>query len=319
MTALPRPTTRQPSRRHFLRAATASLGTLATGLPGLVTAAQPRTWRMRLAFSSVMLGGLPIEEVCERAAKLGFEALDLWSAFDGCNHLPDVVQRLGPDGLKQLLAKNKLSLCSFSTYSTRWDRIGFPGYADFIAKFGGGVVVRGSEYLKPKPQTADPAAPPPPPLDLTASMRGFFERLKPEIEQAAQAKARLAIENHGHALLDSLDSFKAFVDLNPAPQHVGIAIAPYHLQGANASVDEAIRIAGSQLLFFYAWQRGEPLNQLPGIGPADFNPWIKALAEVNYQGYVNPFLHGHPTPEELSSALTKSRAYLESCAAKANA
>ena len=30
---------------------------------------------MRLAFSSVMLGELPIEEVCAQAAKLGFEAL----------------------------------------------------------------------------------------------------------------------------------------------------------------------------------------------------------------------------------------------------
>lgn len=261
-----------------------------------------------------MLGGLPIEEVCERAAGFGFEAIDLWSAFDGCNHFPDVLARLGPDGLKQLLAKHKLDLCSFSTYATKWDRTGFPGYAEFIQKFGGGLVVRQSEYPKPvDPQAPVPAGPP----DLTASMRGFFEGLKPQIEQAAQAKARLAIENHGHALLGSLDSLKAFVDLNPDPKHVGIALAPYHLQGIDASIEEAIRIAGSQLFFFYAWQKGEGMSQLPGQGPVDCVPWLAALAKINYSGYVNPFMHGHPSLDELSPAIRKSCDYLMACKAKA--
>jgi hypothetical protein len=42
--------------------------------------------------------------------KLGFEALDIWCPFDNCNHLADVVARLGPDGLKQLLAKHQLTV-----------------------------------------------------------------------------------------------------------------------------------------------------------------------------------------------------------------
>jgi pimeloyl-ACP methyl ester carboxylesterase len=163
------------------------------------------------------------------------------------------------------------------------------------------VVVRESQYINGKP------------AELTAAMRSFFERLKPQIDQAAATKVRLAIENHGDALLSTPDSFKAFVDLNPAPQHVGLAVAPFHLQNIRVSVEEVIRTAGSQLLFFYAWQSAAGINQLPGHGPADFAPWLKALADVNYQGYVNPFMHGHPSPDELSAGLAKANSYLKAC------
>ena len=273
---------------------------------GPAHAAPASAWRMRLAFSSVMFAELPIEEVCERAAKLGFEAIDIWCPFDRCKHLADVVARLGPDGLKRLLARHQLGLASFTTYTTKAETVGFPAYADFIGKFGGGVVVRESQYIDVKP------------AELTAAMRAFFEKLKPQIEQAAQTKVRLAIENHGDALLGTPDSFKAFVDLNPAPQHVGLAIAPYHLQNIKASVEDVIRTAGSQLLFFYAWQSADGMNQLPGHGPADFVPWLKALAGIHYQGFVNPFMHGIPSPDELSAGIAKAYAYLKDCHAKAD-
>lgn len=282
-------------RRQFLRTTAAT----ALALAGHARGAPDSAWRMRLAFSSVMLAELPIEEVCERAAKLGFEAIDIWCPFDNCKHLADAVARLGPDGLKALLAKHKLALASFTTYVTKTEAVGFPAYADFIGKFGGGVVVRGSEYIDVKAE------------NLTTAMRAFFEKLKPQIEKAAETKVRLAIENHHSALLSTPDSFKAFVDLNPSPQHVGLGIAPYHLQNLKASVEDTIRTAGSQLLFFYAWQSAAGVKQLPGHGPADFTPWLKALADIRYQGFVNPFMHGHPTPEELSAGMTKACAYLK--------
>ncbi len=284
-------------RRQFLRTTAAA----ALALLGHARATPAAAWRMRLAFSSVMLAELPIEEVCARAAILGFEAIDIWCPFDNCKHLADVVARLGPDGLKQLLAKHQLALGSFTTYTTKTEAIGFPAYADFIGKFGGGVVVRGSDYINVKSE------------NLTTAMRAFFEKLKPQIEKAAETKVRLAIENHHSALLSTPDSFKAFVDLNPAPQHVGLGIAPYHLQNLKASVEEAIRTAGSQLLFFYAWQSADGIKQLPGHGPADFTPWLKALADIRYQGFVNPFMHGHPTAEELSAGMTKACSYLKEC------
>ena len=52
------------------------------------------------------------------------------------------------------------------------------------------------------------------PKELTAKMKAFLEALKPELELADKYDSYLAVENHGHALLDGPDSFKAFVDLN---------------------------------------------------------------------------------------------------------
>ena len=101
----------------------------------------------------------------------------------------------------------------------------------------------------------------------------LVSNLPPEL--AEKHKSYLAIENHGNALLCSQDSFKAFVDNNTSSR-LGIALAPYHVQRQKESVTEAIRICGKQLLFFYAWQSYKGLEQLPGIGPTDMTPWMRA-------------------------------------------
>ena len=91
-----------------------------------------------------------------------------------------------------------------------------------------------------------------------------------------------------------------------------------HLANASgASVEEAIRICGRQLLFFYAWQNAPGTGQLPGHGPTDFTPWIAALAKAGYARPVNPFMHGHPEPDAMAAALAKSRDYLRACYDKA--
>jgi sugar phosphate isomerase/epimerase len=168
-----------------------------------------------------------------------------------------------------------------------------------LGKAGGGVAVRGS--------TA-----PCEPRELTKKMKQFLEQLKPEVELAEKHDSYLAIENHGHALLDSLDSFRAFAELNQSPR-LGVALAPYHLQTIKASVSDAIRICGNQLFFFYAWQHAPETKQLPGIGPTDFKPWLQALADVGYRGFVNPFMHGEPVPDQMDIALRQSRDYLRQC------
>ena len=246
---------------------------------------------MRLSTSSIHYTSLPIEQACQRIAALGFEAIDIWSPHAGCPHLDDAKDRLGPDGLKQVLEQNKLKTYAWSVYSG-----GFPKYADFIGAMGGGVAVRGSTQRHP-------------PEEMTARMKEFVEGLKPELELAEKHNVYLAIENHSGQLLNSLDSFKAFMDAARHPR-LGIALAPYHLQRIDASVEEAIAICGERLLFFYAWQAQPGTQQLPGVGPTDFTPWLAALAKVNYRWYVNPFMHGEPEPDEMTAALRTSREYL---------
>ncbi len=285
------------NRRDFLKAI--GIGTTAAvGAPVLSAWSQETAgkgkWRMRLSTSSIHFMQLPIEQACERIAKLGFEAIDIWSAHEGCPHLDDVANRLGPEGLKELLTKHKLKLVAFSVYSG-----GYARYAQLLGKAGGGVAIQGS---------AGPCKP----EELTSRMRQFIEDLKPLVELAEKYNSYLTIENHGQALLDSLDSFKAFVDVNKSPR-LGIALAPYHLQTIQASVPEAIRICGKQLFFFYAWQNYPDAKQLPGIGPTDMTPWIQALAEIRYRRFVNPFMHGHLEPDVMAANLAQSRDYLKDC------
>jgi len=94
-----------------------------------------------------------------------------------------------------------------------------------------------------------------------------------------------------------------------------MARAPFHIQARGESVSDAIRAAGSSLLFFYAWQYDPRMTtgQLPGHGPADFTPWLAGLARVSFRGYVNPFLHSEPPPDATFAALAQSRDYLNAC------
>jgi len=283
------------SRRSFLKHAALGLaaGAFAPvhGLAGSPFETRP-PWRCRLSTSSVHFKQLPLEQACERIAKLGFEAVDIWSAYQGCPHLDDARTRLGPDGLRALLVKHRLKLYAFSCYVG-----GYAKYAELLGKAGGGVAIQGS-------------AGPCPPAELPAKMRAFLESLRPLAELAEKNRSYLAIENHGDALLNSLDSFKALMDLNRSPR-LGIALAPYHLQAIGASVEEAIGICGRQLFFFYAWQNQPGTGQLPGHGPTDFRPWLRALAKANYRRYVNPFMHGEVETEAMSAALAKARDYLK--------
>jgi sugar phosphate isomerase/epimerase len=289
------------SRREFLGTTTCgtAAGLAAAGwLAARPASAAERKWKMRLSGSSINFSSLPIERACERLAALGFEAVDVWSAHAGCPHLDDVQKRLGAEGLKEVLAKNKLKLYAFSVYAG-----GYPRYAELLGKCGGGVAIRDS-------------APPCDPKDRRPRMKAFLEALKPDVELAEKHHSYVAIENHGGALVDSIDSIKVFADLNKNPR-LGIALAPYHIQALRQSVVDAILACGPHLLFFYAWQNAPGLGQLPGHGPADFTPWIAALAKIEYQWYVNPFLHNEPKPDVTAGALAKARDYLKQCYAKA--
>ena len=289
------------SRRNFLRISSAAAAGMAgaCGLSRMSRGEDQAPWKMRLSCSSINFASLPIEEAVGRIAALGFDAVDIWSAHAGCPHLDDVLDRLGPDSLKELLTKHELDLYSFSVYAG-----GYPRYAELLGKVGGGVAVRGSGGFKD-------------PNDLTASMKHLLEGLKPELELAEKYNSYLAIENHsGNSLLNYLDSLKAFTDLNRHPR-LGIALAPYHIQINQESVEEAIQLCGDQLLFFYAWQHAPGTGQLPGIGPTDCTAWLAALAKVHFRYPVNPFMHHEPEPDQMSEALAHSCSYLKSCHQKA--
>jgi sugar phosphate isomerase/epimerase len=240
-----------------------------------------------------MFSGLSLEEFCGQAARLGFKGIDLWAPFGHCRHLEEARQ-LGADGFRNLLEKNGLEIGAWTTYRTKVDERGFPGFAEFIGACGGGVVVRESKYAKVAND------------QLEEALRAFFQELQPEIDLARKHRVKLAIENHGDALLDTVESMEMFVKLNPAPDVVGIALAPYHVQAIKAPVTDAIRACGSQLLFFYAWQMEKGIKQLPGHGPVDLTPWLQALKQQQFHHWMTPFMHGDLPAGEMDAAVEKA-------------
>ena len=262
---------------------------------------------MKLATASVMFDKLPIENICKIAQRLKLDALDIWGPFKyyntHCDHLKDFKKRLGGKGLRDLMTKHKLEVAAFTLYQD----CKFSDYWEMVRDYGGGVIVRSDRAKRSSAK------------DMTKNMRAFFEGLKPEIELAEKSNSILAIENHAGGLLNSIESFKAFVELNPNTKRVGIAFAPFHLQGyKDIPMEEFLKVAGPQMKFFYAWQRGTQKDrfgtgQLPGFGPVDFTPWLKAMAEANYSQYLSIFLHGHGPTDETQANVAKSRSYLLDC------
>jgi sugar phosphate isomerase/epimerase len=282
------------SRRRLMLAAT----TMAPLSVAFQTVGEP--WPLRLATSSLLFWQSGIKDACRRIGNLGFHAVDIWSAFAHCTHLEEAKANLGPSGTKKLLADAKLELCAMTVY---WS--GYEAFAKMLGEMGGGVVVRNSEAIGNGSGS------------LTAKMKLFLESLKPEIDLAARYGGRIAVENHSGAtrLLNRMDSFKAFLDLNTSP-YVGIALAPYHVQRNQETVEEVIRTSGKQLWFFYAWQSGTGLEQLPGYGPTDFTPWLETLRAIDYRGYLTVFMHGEIESAQMELALSKSVAYLKNCYAR---
>jgi len=279
-------------------------------------AGTPAPWRMRLSTSSVLFNTLPVEQACARIADAGYEAVDFWQGERfNTNHLDEALDRLGPSGLTRLLAEKRLRLCSFTCFF-----IGIDRYAEMLGAAGQGeaAFIRESRYYGNAPNNSGGATRPTDLAGLRRQMRDLVESLKPQLALADKYNFRIAIENHSNAILNSVDSFKVFLDLATHPR-LWIAIAPYHLQRDHTPVDEVIALAGHRTLFFYAWQNEPDINQLPGFGSTGFTPWIRALAKVNYLGYVNPFMHDNRheiSPDQMSPAIVRARRYLEQCGEK---
>jgi sugar phosphate isomerase/epimerase len=284
-------------RRALLRAGGGLAALSLLRVPWALGGGREAAWRLKLALSSVMLSQLSLDVFCRRAAELGFKGIDLWGPFGTCRHLIEA-RELGADGWRRLLEKHQLEVAAYTTYRTKGHAEGFPAFAEFIGAAGGGLVVRESAYAKSSEE----------------QLQKFFKALEPEIELARKHRVRLAIENHADAILDTLESIRLFVKLNPAPDVVGISLAIYHLQARKISIEEAIRACGKQLMFVYAWQQGRGLVQLPGHGPADFTPWLKTLAREGFGGWMTPFMHGEEPVEKMAAAVRKASQYLESAA-----
>jgi sugar phosphate isomerase/epimerase len=303
------------SRRRF------TLATLAVtaGAPALfgrlASAADLATqgFRLRYILSSSMYGCADLEAILGEVKKTGTKAIDIWPLPHGNQR--EQIEQMGENRFAGLLKKNGVSLGCITQY--KLGPFGLQEEMRFANRLGCSLIVTGGHG--PKGLAGN---------ELKKAVQKFAEQMKPHLEVAQQTGVTIAIENHGNNLIESPDSMKWLVELCPS-DHLGIALAPYHLLQNPKRIAGLIRSLGNRIKMFYAWQHGmgsskkmpkeQELLQMPGRGSLDFGPIVKALQAIDYSGFTSIFMH--PVPRgipilEPTSAVTKeinhARAYLDS-------
>jgi sugar phosphate isomerase/epimerase len=304
-----------PSRREFCRrliAGAAGMG-LATG----TAAGIDTTFKLKYITASSMYGRMKLDVILPEIRRTGANHIDIWPEHHANQR--EQIEQMGRDKFAALLKHHKVKL----GIVTRFDLGPFALQEEmrFVKELGGSMIIcgaRGPRGLKGR--------------ELRAAVAAFIEKMRPHIDAAAKTGIVVGIENHANSLVESPDSMRWLAELAPS-EHIGIALAPYHLPQDPILISRLIRDIGPRLVHFYAWQHGmgchkklpkeQELLQLPGRGKLDFAPIVSALKATGYHGWTEIFMHPVPrgipilpTAKEVTDQINRSREYLETCLAK---
>jgi sugar phosphate isomerase/epimerase len=276
-------------------------------------------FKLRYVLSSAMYGEMPLEVILPEVSKVGAEAIDIWCRVHGNQR--EQIAEMGDEAFGGLLAKHRVQL----GVSTRYPLGPFKLQEEmaWVKKFGGKMVLCGCTGPK-EPEGAE----------ARTAISNFIEEMKPHVAKAEELGIIIAIENHSKQALYHPDSLRYFGELNRS-KHLGVAFAPHHLHKWADQIPALLRdLGGDQIPFVYFQEHSDgifakaskeiEMQQMPGFGGGlDYNLIIKVLRDVHYKGYVEIFMHPTPrgipvlpTVEEITSAIQKSRAYVEDCVAK---
>jgi sugar phosphate isomerase/epimerase len=308
---------RQPSlnRRAFHHAALLS----AAGCPfmGRASAADTAAFQPRYILGSCMYGYTPLAEILPEVKKVGASAIDIWPKSHGNQR--EQLDEMGEDKFAALLRQHDVTLGCITQY--KLGPFGLQDEMRLAARLGCQTIVTGGRG--PKGLRGN---------DLKVAVAKFIEQMKPHLQVAEETGVTVAIENHANNLIESPDSLKWLAELAPSP-HLRIALAPYHLPQQPQQLADLIRSLAGNIAVFYAWQHGmgcmtklpkeQELLQMPGRGDLDFAPLWSALAEIQYQGWTEIFMHPVPrgipileTTTQVTAEINRSRKYLASCLSK---
>ena len=307
---------RKLSRRRF--AATGLGAASAAWLARWSAAADRREWQPRYLLASCMYGYADLGTILPEVAKTGAAAIDLWPKVHGNQR--EQLEAMGEQRFAALLRQHGVSLGCLTQY--KLGPFALRNEMRLAQRLGCSTIVtgaRGPKGLKG--------------AELKRAVGDFLEQMKPHLETAAETGVTVAIENHGSNLIESPDSLKWLAELRPS-EHLAVALAPYHLPQDPDLLAQLIRDLGDSIAVFYAWQHGmgcmrklpkaQELLQMPGRGQLDFGPLVDALAEIDYTGWTEIFMHPVPrgvpileSPSAVTAEINRARRYLNDVAKRA--
>lgn len=280
-----------------------------------LNAAVPQAgFQFNYLLASCMYGYLYLGEILPEVSKCGTSHLDIWPKRHGNQR--EQLADLGPELFQKLLDQHKVQLSCITQY--KLGPFGLQEEMKLAQQLGCTTIVTGGSG----PKNLKGAA-------LKKAVGDFVEKMKPHLAVAEETGVTIAIENHGSNLIESPDSLRYLVELRPS-SHLAVALAPYHLPQDPELLSQLIRDLGNDgLRVFYAWQHGDgcmtklpkeqELKQMPGRGPLDFKPLVRALADIKFDGWTEIFMHPVPrgipileTAAEVTAEINKSRTYLDS-------
>jgi sugar phosphate isomerase/epimerase len=300
------------SRRTFGRqAAAATAALLSAGMPAADATAV--AFELKYILGSCMYGYTDLQEILPEVAKVGATAIDIWPKVHGNQR--EQLTTLGEELFAELLRQHDVKLGCITQY--KLGPFGLQDEMRLAQRLGCATMVTGGSGPKGLKGAA-----------LKSAVKDFIEKLKPHLETAEETGVTIAIENHGNNLIESPDSLKWLAELRPS-SHLAIALAPYHLPQDAEALAQLIRDLGDSIAMFYAWQHGmgcmeklpkeQELLQMPGRGPLDFKPLLQALADIQYSGWTEIFMHPVPrgipileTTAAVTAEINRSRTYLSS-------
>lgn len=228
---------------------------------------------LRFSASTVLYGRQPLDKACAELAAVGLRQIDLWHVEHWCEHLSD-----GVPAVRDTLRRHGLQLDTLSAFN--WPLARLPALLDQLAELNGRALITAS---------ANPGV----------NVSGYLEQIDPVVRHAESLSVTLAIENHGAAVIDSIESMQTMLSLEPS-HALGVAVSPIHLFNRNESTAEAIHALGRRVALCYAWDWGakgladwkDPAQQFIGTGNIDHRPIFEALRATGYAHPVQLFAHG---------------------------
>lgn len=288
----------------------------AAALPAIARADEKDAFKLRYIVSSAMYGEMPLDVILPEIRKTGAEAIDIWCRVHGNQR--EQIDDMGHEAAAALLAKHKVKPAVFTRYPL--GPFGLQDEMKVAQKFGVEMLVVGS--TGPSEPSGD---------DAKRAVKDFLEKMKPHVAAAEEHDLVIAVENHDRQLLYHPDALRYFAEFNKSP-NLGVALAFHHLHAFVDQIPGLIRALGDRNIpFIYCQEHSEgirntvakeiEMRQMPGFGGGlDYRPIVDALKDINYSGYCEIFMHPTPrgipilpTAPEVTAAINKSRAYLESC------
>jgi len=311
--AMRRESTEQDStmdRRRFLGGA---IGVVGAALAlSVARAASPNRFRLRYLLASCLYGYTDLGTILPEVRKTGADVIDLWPKVHGSQR--EQLDEMGEARFSRLLRKHDVRLACISQF--KLGPFGLQEEMRLASRHGCRTIVTGASGPKGLKGKA-----------LKAAVRAFVEKMKPHLAVAEKTGVTIAIENHANSLIELPDSMKWLAELAPTPR-LAIALSPYHLGQDPKRLADLIRALGRRIQVFYAWQHGmgckkklpknQELLQMPGRGPLDFAPLLKALKDIDFQGYTEIFMHPVPrgvpildSTQSVTAEINRARRYLE--------